>query len=158
MLSNVAGLKKEAGHITGLGYMRTCERTSRKGTWNGYDGRFPVDRIKNSVLKRPAPGQPFVARTEGAPFRREGTDNGAGRVSLGVCPIYTATASETADSLSLLSPLSFLLPLPWHPSGILARTSPRCIVGPLGRSRPIGPAHDDFIMKKRNVRVDRTPF
>lgn len=41
---------------------------------------------------------------------------------------------------------------------ILVWTSPRFIVGPFERSQPIGAPHDDFIMKKRNVRVDRTPL
>lgn len=66
-----------------------------------------------------------------------------------------------SDSLRLRDTGGSLLlfaPLPCAPFGILARTSPRCIVEPLERSQPIGPAHDDFIMKKRNARVDRTPF
>lgn len=114
--------------------------------------------------------------TEGRPFRREGTHNAWG-VCLLVCPIYTATASRAgrapmcrARSLSLSSfslslffalarfSLSLLsLSLPRFPR-ISAWTSPRCIVRPLERFQPIGAPHDDFIMKKRNVRVDQTPF
>lgn len=40
---------------------------------------------------------------------------------------------------------------------ILVWTSLRCIVKPFERSQPIGAPHDDFIMKKQNARVDRTP-
>lgn len=70
----------------------------------GYDGRFPVDRIKNSVLKRPALRQPFVQGQKGHPSDREGTHNGAGRVSLGVCPIYTQRQPPTTRHGRLSAP------------------------------------------------------
>lgn len=69
--------------------------TSERG--QRYDGRFPVERIKNSVLK-PWAGQPFVRRTEGAPFGREkgaGADNGA----RGVCRLLVCALFTHSDSL-----------------------------------------------------------
>ena len=127
----------------------------RKGdTENGYDGRFPVDRIKNSVLKRPALGQPFVQGQKGHP-----SDERARTMARGVCLLVCALFTQRQPPTTRHGrPLLLFAPLPRAPFGILARTSPRCIVEPLERSQPIGPAHDDFIMKKRNARVDRTPF
>lgn len=112
-----------------------------------------------------------------APLQTRGHAQCVGRVSLGVPYLHSDSlpSRESADvsralSLSLSSfslslffalarfSLSLLsLSLPRFPR-ISAWTSPRCIVRPLERFQPIGAPHDDFIMKKRNVRVDQTPF
>lgn len=149
------------------------KRAKDRECGSAYDGRFPVGWIKNSVLKRPrGQGNPLSRGTEGRPFRREGTHNAWG-VCLLVCPIYTATASERTDvsrsfcpfyphppifSLFLAHSLPLFRPRAHLAPRILAWTSPRCIVRPFEWSQPIGAPHDDFIMKKRNVRVDRTPL
>lgn len=150
VLSNIADRRKR--QATGSRYITYMWTNLEKGTWNGYDGRFPVERIKNSVFKRPAPGQPFVQGQKGHP-----SDERARTMARGVCLLVCALFTQRQPPTMRQKTLSFL-PLCRAPSEISAWTSPRCIVGPFERSQPIGPAHDDFIMKNRNVRVDRTPF
>lgn len=117
----------------------SCEQTSERG--QRYDGRFPVERIKNSVLKPWAgPGTTLCAKDRRGTLQTRGHAQWrAGRVSLGVCPIYTATAS-TRRTLSVS-------PSPRAPlERILARTKPTRMH--CGTLEPIGPAYDDFIVKK----------
>jgi len=73
---------------------------------------------------------------------------------LSLCSFYPHSFSFSFSRFqSHISCLFFALAL-----RILVWTSLRCIVEPFERSQPIGVPHDDFIMKKRNVRVDRTPL
>lgn len=106
-----------------------CEQTSERGH-EGYDGRFPVERIKNSVLKPWAGTQPFVAG--GAPFSRRGGKQAQwrGACVLLVCALFTQPASPPWDRENPL--LLFLhLPRVVHP----------CIDGrmPSPRGRIVGP-------------------
>lgn len=82
MANKTEGQEKNA---TGLARVRKKKGAKGKECGSVYDGRFPVGWIKNSVLKRPrARDNPLSKGTEGRPFRREGTTQCVGRVSLGV--------------------------------------------------------------------------
>jgi len=125
------------------------------------------------------PGQPFVKGDRRVPLQTRGHTQCVGRVSLGVPYLHSDSlrvwdrreSQCVAFSLSALFTLTLSLSFSFfrfqsHISclffalalRILVWTSLRCIVGPFERSQPIGVPHDDFIMKKRNVRVDRTPL
>lgn len=110
---------------------RACRKRARDGECGGaYDGRFPVGRIKNSVLKRPWPGQPFVKGDRRAPLHTRGhaqcvgacvswralftqrqppeyetTESRRVAVSLSICPFYPRPPSF---SLSLSFARAFL--------------------------------------------------
>ena len=74
--------------------LHTCEQTSKRGHGERVWWPLSCRPDKKFSFKTAGSGTTLCPGTEGAPFRREGTHNGAGRVSLGVCPIYTATASD----------------------------------------------------------------
>lgn len=104
VLSNIADRRKK--QATGSRYITYMWTNLEKGTWNGYDGRFPVDRIKNSVFKRPAPGQPFVQGQKGHP-----SDERARTMARGVCLLVCALFTQRQPPTMRQKTLSFFAPL-----------------------------------------------
>lgn len=131
--------------------LHTCEQTSRRVWWP-----LSCRPDKKFSFKTAGPETTLCPGTEGAPFRPRGHAQWRGAcVSWCVPYLHTATASdyETRETLCSFSPLCRV-----HPSGYWRGQAHDALWSPSSDPSQSGRRMTILLWKKRNARVDRTPF